>query len=399
MIAAKSVSDWPIAGRMSGFVRHLRLNGFPLGPVDTGNALRLIADAETFNATYARLGLKTALCGQRDEWEQFDALFEAYWHGWGKTKSHPPQMSGKPADGATHTGLWEEHLASGKKPKDAVAEHAEMPPGEGSEEASRAIASGRLIATPRDTLRKTDLRRIVNPDEVAEAEAIALRLARAIRFNLARRYQANWHGDKLDLRRTIRRSLSRGGEPIDLSRRRRIVRPVRIVVLLDVSGSMKEYSRYYLQFVRGLVGQWVEAEAFLFHTRLIKVSDAMRERDPMRALMRLSLITEGFGGGTKIGESLRVFNDRHAATVLNSRSVAIIMSDGYDTGAPGVIRRELKRLRKKTRRIIWLNPLLGWKTYEPVARAMVEAMPHIDCFARATTLEDLARLEPQLARL
>lgn len=399
MAGTQLLSDQPVGQRMSGFVRHLRLNGFPLGPVETATALKMSAKRETLDAQHAQLCLKTLLCGRREEWERFDGLFESFWYHRGRERAQPHREPDKAARGSAGTGIWEEHLVPGERLMETVAEHAEEPPGEGREETSRAIASGRLVATPRETLRKTDLRRIMNPEEVADAEAIAHRLARAIRFNLARRYQANWHGAKLDLRRTIRRSLSRGGELIDLSRRRRIIRPVRIVVLLDVSGSMKEYNRYFLQFVRGLVSQWLEAEAFLFHTRLIKVSDTMRERDALKAMTRLSLMTEGFGGGTKIGESLRVFNDRYAKSALNSRSVVIIMSDGYDTGAPGAIKRELARLRKKARRIVWLNPLLGWKSYEPVARAMVEAMPYIDCFASATTLDDLGRLEPQLARL
>lgn len=391
--------DQPIAERMSGFVRHLRLNGFPLGPAETANALKIVGETTVLDAHYGRASLKTALCGRHEEWQRFDALFEAYWYRRGSEKVQMRQGSSTSADGATQTGLWDRHLCSADKSADLVADHANDPSATENEEVSRAIASGRLIASRRETLRKTDLRRIVNPEEVAEAEQVALRIARAMRFNLARRYRANSHGRKPDLRRTIRRSLPRGGELIDLSYRRKIVRPVRIIVLLDVSGSMKDYCRYYLQFLRGLVSQWLEAEAFLFHTRLIKVSDAMRERDPMRALMRLSLMAEGFGSGTKIGESLRDFNDRHAAKALNSKSAVIIMSDGYDTGAPDVIGRELKRLRKKARRIVWLNPLLGWKNYEPVARAMVEAMPYIDCFAAATTLDDLAHIESQVTRL
>jgi uncharacterized protein with von Willebrand factor type A (vWA) domain len=226
-----------------------------------------------------------------------------------------------------------------------------------------------------------------------------MRLAGAIRFNLSRRRIAARNGDRLDMRRIIRRSLSKGGEPIDLVRRRRPVRPVRLVLLLDVSGSMKQYSRFFLQFAKGLVGKWLEAEAFVFHTRLLKVSDAMREADPFRAMTRLSLMADGFGGGTRIGASLKTFNDTHAAQALNSRSVVIILSDGYDTDAPELLTAELKRLRKRARRIVWLNPLMGWRDYAPAARAMAAAMPLIDCFAPAGTLEELAAIETQLSRL
>jgi len=162
---------------------------------------------------------------------------------------------------------------------------------------------------------------------------------------------------------------------------------------------MKQYSRFFLQFAKGLVGKWLEAEAFVFHTRLLKVSDAMREQNPFRAMTRLSLMAEGFGGGTRIGASLRTFNDRHAAQVLNSRSVVIILSDGYDTDEPELLAGELTRLRKRARRIVWLNPLIGWRDYAPAARAMAAALPLIDCLAPAGTLEELAQIETQLSRL
>jgi len=116
-------------------------------------------------------------------------------------------------------------------------------------------------------------------------------------------------------------------------------------------------------------------------------------------MTRLALMAEGFGGGTRIGASLRAFNDRHAAATLNSRSVVVILSDGYDTDGPEQLAAELRRLRKRARRIVWLNPLLGWRDYEPVARAMAAALPLVDCFAPAGTLDELAAVESQFSRL
>ncbi len=174
---------------------------------------------------------------------------------------------------------------------------------------------------------------------------------------------------------------------------------MRIVVFLDVSGSMKAYSRFFLQFVKGLVCQWIDTDAYLFHTRLIRVTDALRERDATKAMMRLSLMAEGFGGGTKLGASLRTFNDAYAKRALNSRSVVIMLSDGYDTGPADRLARELARLKRRAPRLVWLNPLLGWRDYEPVTAAMAAALPFVDHFAAANTLESLAAIEPDLARL
>lgn len=379
---------------MAGFIVHLRLNGFPLGPRKTGDALEIVAHDGDLDPDLSRLRLKTALCGRHEDWERFDDLFEAFWFARGKERVRQQKARSGKMESTARPKIWDSIL-----PPDDSADGAHASSAASDDEAETEAATGRLIASRQTALARTDLRHIVDAAELAEAEALAMRLAGAIRFNLSRRRIAAPNGDRLDMRRTIRRSLSKGGEPIDLVRRRRPVRPVRLVLLLDVSGSMKQYSRFFLQFAKGLVGKWLEAEAFVFHTRLLKVSDAMRESDPFRAMTRLSLMAEGFGGGTRIGASLKAFNDNHAAQALNSRSVVIILSDGYDTDAPELLAGELKRLRKRARRIVWLNPLLGWRDYEPAARAMAAAMPLIDCFAPAGTLAELAEIETQLSRL
>jgi uncharacterized protein with von Willebrand factor type A (vWA) domain len=138
---------------------------------------------------------------------------------------------------------------------------------------------------------------------------------------------------------------------------------------------MTVYSRYFLCFLRGLLGQWLQAEAFLFHTRLVRVSEVLREGDPA------------------------AFNDRYAKATLTSRSLVLVMSDGYDTDPPLSLAFELERLKRRSRRLVWLNPLLGWKDYAPVARAMAVALDYVDHFASAHSLASLAALESEFARL
>jgi uncharacterized protein with von Willebrand factor type A (vWA) domain len=201
------------------------------------------------------------------------------------------------------------------------------------------------------------------------------------------------------MRRTIRRNICHGGVPIDLMWRSRKHKPLRLVVLLDVSGSMSLYTSVFVRFMHGVLDHFREAEAFLFHTRLAQVSAAMREKDVGRALERLSLLAQGAGGGTRIGESLATFNRWHAPTVIHSRTCVLIISDGYDTGPPAALAAEMRRLRRRCRRLVWLNPMLGWEGYQPIAQGMQAALPYLDLFAPAHNLRSLAALEPYLARL
>jgi uncharacterized protein with von Willebrand factor type A (vWA) domain len=392
--ASPNLQPDAFAARVAGFIAHLRTNDFPLGPAETRAALDLTHHVDLLDARDARLAFKTLLAGRQSDWERFDDLYEAYWHQAGKVRQRP-QTSDRQAGASTRPKVWQDFLAEDKA-GDAPGPIA----GAGGDDDRNAMADeARIAASKRTAIATKDLRHIVDPAELAEAEQLASRLARAMRYRLSRRSRVSPKGPRFDLRRTVRRNLPHGGEPIELVRRKRPDRPVRIVVLLDVSGSMQQYSRFFLQFVKGLVGTWAEADAYLFHTRLVRITDTLREADPIRAMTKLALMAQGFGGGTRIGESLRLFNDRYAKAALNSRTVVIILSDGYDTGSPELLAEQLKRLKRKARRVVWLNPLLGWRDYEPVSQAMAAALPHLDCFAAAHSLEALAALEGEFARL
>ena len=248
-------------------------------------------------------------------------------------------------------------------------------------------------------LSSRDLRHIADRDEALKVHALAERLAQRMRARLVRRERARRSGRRLDVRRTIHRSVGHGGTPIDLVWRRRKRRPLRLVILLDASGSMEPYTAFFVRFIHAAVDAFREAEAFVFHTSLVHVSSALRDRDVGRAVDRLALMAQGIGGGTRIGESLADFNRWHAGRVLISRTALIIVSDGYDTGDPALLADEMRRLKRRCRRIVWLNPLIGWRDYAPTARGMQAALPYIDLFAPAHNLESLAALEPYLIRI
>jgi uncharacterized protein len=383
----------PLA-RMRGFLAHLRLNGFTVGPAEAEAAISFIAAMDPPDAAATKLGLKTMLAGDRGEWERFDELFAAYWFGRG-VKTAGMVTAGGGRREPTLSPIWRRALPPGVQAE--AARPLEADEAAGSDDATETPAA--IVASRREALMRADLARLSAPADIAEAERVAETLARALRYRLSRRRLPAPRGDVVDLRRTLRRNLSRGGEPMELLRKQRPERPVNLVLLLDVSGSMRLYSRFLVSFVRGLLGCRLKADAFAFHTRLIHLTDVLREGDRRRAMDRLSLMVEGFGGGTQIATALKTFNDRYARAALNSRSVVIIMSDGYDTDPPEMIAAELRRLKGRARRLIWLNPLLGWRDYAPVARAMASAMPFIDCFAAAHSLASLAALEDEFARM
>jgi uncharacterized protein with von Willebrand factor type A (vWA) domain len=383
------------AERLAGFMAHLRLNGIKAGPRETGLALAALGAVAAERPAEARMALKSLLATGRDAWSRFDELFDAYWFNAGRARAGtaratPTRPTRRPAIWTGRPGDGPEQAASPELPLGADDDDAGSATGEGT---------GRLVATRTEALMRRDLRELTDPDELAEAARIAERLARAIRDRRSRRRRAARRGDALDLRRIARRSLARGGEPIDLLRRRRPERPMRIVAILDVSGSMELYARIFIAFLKGLIGSGLNADAYLFHTRLIRVSEALRDPDPLRAAARLSLMVQGFGGGTRIAASLARFNDSHAKGTVNGRTVVLILSDGYDTDPPEALGAELSRLKRRAGRIVWLNPLKGWRDYAPVARGIAAALPHVNAHLPANTLASLAALEAEFERL
>jgi uncharacterized protein with von Willebrand factor type A (vWA) domain len=377
--------------RLAGFIRTLRDNGFKVGRAEAGDALRVLAAPGLERPSAVKPALRALLCGRRSDWDTFDALFDAFWLGRG-VKSRialPGAVSGAKPSLAAPTP------SNSGSPGPAI----DVTRGDAAADKDAAPSGRREGASRAESLARTDFRKIADPEALAQAHALAERLAQKMRVRLTRRARASARGSRIDLRRTIRASLPSGGVPLDLVKTRRRTRPLRLVVLLDASGSMSLYTGVFFRFVHGVLDAFREAEAFLFHSRLVHVSDVLREKDTARALDRMSLMAEGVGGGTRIGESLAAFNRWHAARVIHSRTCVMILSDGYDTGEPERLGAEMAALKRRCRRIVWLNPLIGWDGYEPVARGMAAALPHVALFAPAHNLESLAALEPYLARL
>jgi uncharacterized protein with von Willebrand factor type A (vWA) domain len=233
---------------------------------------------------------------------------------------------------------------------------------------------------------------------LAELERISLRLLKRMSLRLSRRLKTMQPRGPVDLRRTIHRSISRGGDPVYLNRKGRRRQRARLVLLLDISGSMNAYSLFLVRFAYSLQKHFRRVHTFLFSTQLMEITSLLRTRDLPEALVALSHEPAGWSGGTKIGESIGDFNRRYGRKLLSRDTLVMILSDGWDTGEPEIVARELNAMRRQSREIIWLNPLLGMEGYEPLTRGMAAALPYIDLFAAAHNLESLLQLEHRLGR-
>src|SRR6202795_3841123 len=358
--------------RLAGFARTLRDNGYRVGLAETRDALQVLASPAALRPTSLKPALRSLFCATHSDWERVDEIFDAFWQG--RDMRQRQILSGVPS--LSHAPA--RKLAEAHVPQEALGLPDRVERRSDGDGETQAEGRGRREGASRvENLAATDLRHVVDPEDIAATHALAARLARVMRARLVRRDQIRRRGRRLDLRRTIHRNVSHGGMPFELAWRRRKIKPLRLVVLLDASGSMSLYTAFFVRFLHGVVDAFREAEAFVFHTRLAHVSASLRDRDVARAVDRLSLMAQGIGGGTRIGECLATFNRWHAKRVITSRTAVMIVSDGYDTGEPAELAAQMRRLRRRCRRIIWLNPLIGWRDFAPRARGMPAGLAYI----------------------
>jgi uncharacterized protein with von Willebrand factor type A (vWA) domain len=229
----------------------------------------------------------------------------------------------------------------------------------------------------------------LEPEELARLYELMAELDLATPRRRTRRAQAAPHGETIDMRRTLRASLRTGGDPIRLARRRRRVLPRRLVLLCDISGSMEPYARAYLQFLTCAAGGGRGAEAFVFATRLTRLTRALHSRHPERAIQQAAATAPDWSSGTRIGDALKTFNDVHGRRGMARGAVVVILSDGWERGAPGLVGQEMARLARLAYRIVWVNPRAGARDFSAQAGGMVAALPYCDALVSGHSLQSL----------
>ena len=363
----------------------LRRHSLPLTPLQITDAVRALDHLDLGDRDEVQRGLRAVMVGRPEEAPTFDRCFEAFWRARSDADAVAEALAG-PA-------MPEEAPGSAIESEGARRERLALEGwSEGGDEDEGGEPLGVPAASELEAMTTRDFSTF-SADQLDELLRLTEQIARRLARRLSRRRRPVRRRGRLDLRRTLRANLTRG-EIIELRYRQRKRRKVRLVLLCDVSGSMDLYSRFLLQFLFALQNVFGRVETFIFSTRLTRITELLRGRSYRQVLRRLTDVRD-WSGGTRIGESFAQFN-REWPHLVDRRTIVIVLSDGWDTGDPDVLATELLRIKRRAGRVIWLNPLLGNPSYEPLTRGMAAALPLVDHFAAAHNLAALRDLAGRL---
>lgn len=373
------------------FGRLLRQAGLPVGPGAILDATRVVEAVGVGNKRDFYWALHTVFVQKREHHFLFDAAFAMFWRDPFGPEAALAMLSPRVA------GRAPEQPSAPKRIADALSRQKEAPE-RPREPETPVTVDMTMTYSAQESLRKKDFADM-SADEVQRAKALIARMRLPIHPVPTRRFRADPRGPRVDLRATLRASLRTGGTDIPLSWRSRRRRIPPLVVLCDVSGSMDRYSRMLLHFLHALTSDRERVHAFVFGTRLSNVTRALANRDVDVALARVGADVDDWSGGTNIGRCLHEFNQRWSRRVLGQGAVVLLISDGLDRAEGDQLEAEVERLQKSCRRLIWLNPLLGFEGFEPRARGVKQILPHVDDFRSVHDLESLEQLVEVLSEM
>ena len=366
-----------LSANIVAFCRYLRTEGFSIAASEEADALRSIEILEPYETPETlRLALKTILSRSQPQAEQFDELYDYYWKQVQKAvdskEARQENENDKPRskqDAEAQFKALRDWLFNSKKEEEEVDLHT---------------------YSAAESLTQKDFSSL-SEDEMREIFDLIHMIARRLARQQNRRYSKNKNG-LLDLRRTLRQNMRRGGEMLDILRKKRQKQRIKLVLICDVSKSMELYSRFLIQFAYVFQQVFKRIETFVFSTQLVKISEILRGQNFDKTLKELSENVPNWSGGTRIGESLKDFVDNYSSKNLTSRTIVIIMSDGWDTGDLEILEENMALIHKKAHKVIWLNPLAGNANYEPNTEGMKKAMPYVDVFSAGHNVESLRQL-------
>jgi len=377
--------DGRLAENIVYFARALRAAGIPVGPGAVLDALEAVQTARIGTREDFYWTLHAVFVKRHEHSVLFDQAFRIFFRRRGYIDQllammlpAAPSTPRPPAPGATRV---QEALFSGVDDKLKREREVEI--------------DTRMTVSDREVLQKKDFAQMTNA-EIAAAKEAMKRLVMPLSEVRTRRLKPHPRGHLIDIRRTLRGSFKGGGDFIDLRFVGPRYKPPPLVALLDISGSMTQYSRIFLHFLHALTDTRKRVSTFLFGTRLTNVTRALRERDPDDALAACSASVPDWSGGTRIGSSLRAFNKLWARRVLSQGAIVLLITDGLERDADDTLAFDIDRLHRSCRRLIWLNPLLRFEGFEARARGIKTMLPHVDEFRPIHNLESMAALVASL---
>lgn len=389
--------------RITRFGQALRAEGIDANPgrlADFVSCLSLLDLRRRDDFYYA---CRATLLSRTDQRENFDRIFAEYWPPVRLVQETMQDSGDGTSEGEPGQGEGEEGAPGEPNPSGQASAAAQQGADDSESDSSKAdqksTAAAKTSFSQEESLREKNFGDFTD-DELEQARRLMERMRQQVSQRLTRRNTPSRLGQALDLRRTVRRTFTTGGETLSWARKERKLKPRPLVLICDVSGSMERYTRVLLHFLHTVShGTGATVETFVFATRLTRVTPSLKRRRVDDALDRVALDVSDWSGGTRTGEALAVFNRRWSRRVLGRGAVTLIISDGWDRGDANQLGKEMARLRRTSYRLMWLNPLLGSPGYRPLTRGMQAALPHLDEFLPAHNLKALENLVHKLSSL
>jgi uncharacterized protein with von Willebrand factor type A (vWA) domain len=391
--ASQGASPGRLVENLMFFARTLRAAGLPIGPGRVIEALRAVETVGVGTREDFYWTLHSVFVSRQDQRPIFDQAFHLFWRNPKLLERMmamllPTLTAGDASDKGEELSR---RLAEALRREGNSHDQEGEPPGEEEVEFDAA-----MTYSQRELLQGIDFEKM-SSEELAAAKRLVSRMRLPIMDVPTRRFRPDPHGRRIDLRATLRASLRAGGIPA-LRRRNPRRRHPPLVIICDISGSMSRYSRVVLHFMHAVTSDRDRVFSFLFGTRLTNITRLLRHRDVDVAIDRVADTVQDWSGGTRIGHCLAEFNARWSRRVLGQGALVLFISDGLDRDSGEGLRREIERLHKSCRRLIWLNPLLRYDAYEPKSLGAQAIMPHIDDFRPIHNLASLGELTEALAR-
>ena len=389
-----AAGDGALLANIMHFARALRAAGLALGPERVIDAVRAVEVVGIRRRDDFYWALHAVLVNRRDQRELFDQAFHIFWRNPRMLENMQaltlPRLDGARGDDAA--------APARRRVVEAILGGPRRAGGGGGERDDQETEiDAALTYSPREVLRSRDFEDM-SADEIRQAKQAIAAMRLPLALTPTRRFAPDARGARVDMRATLRAGLRSGAAIIPLRRRRARRRPPPLVVLCDISGSMSRYSRMFLHFLHAISTDRERVCAFLFGTRLSNVTRYLRDRDADTALAKIGETVDDWDGGTRIGHCLKEFNLRWSRRVLGQGALVLFISDGLDRDAGRGLEREIERLHKSCRRLIWLNPLLRYPGFEPKSAGIRAILPHVDDFRPVHNLDSLSSLAAALTR-